>query len=309
MQSGRRPPFHGQLTMRRALKWLGLGIASLLTVAVLLAGGLAAYGRVRLSQTYPVTGLLTSVPSDSLTIARGEHLAQIHRCHDCHGPGLRGALLFDIPPLRLTAPNLTRGRGGIGAGYTDQDWDRAVRHGLRPSGRPLIGVMPYDIFNRLSDPDCRALIAYLKALPPADADLPTTHVRLLGYVLLGLRSRQFLRPPLSTPTTQAPEPGPTAAYGAYLTSTICVECHGAALRGGQHPSGEGPVAPALAPAGTWPLSDFARAVRTGIAPGGRALAPYMPAKGILEHLSDLEVAALHAYLKTLARPSPEHAAR
>jgi mono/diheme cytochrome c family protein len=294
--------------MRRALKWLGLGTVSLFTVAMLLAGGLAAYGRFQLSAPYHVTGLITSGPPDSLTIARGEHVAQIHRCHDCHGPGLRGALLFDIPPLRLTAPNLTRGHGGIGAEYTDQDWDRAIRHGLRPTGRPLIGVMPYDLFNRLSDPDAGALIAYLKALPPADTDLPTTQVRLLGYVLLGLRSSQFLRPPLTTPASQAPEPGPTAAYGKYLTSTVCVECHGAALRGGRHPSGEGPVAPALAAAGTWPLSDFARAVRTGIAPGGRVLTRYMPAKGILEHLSDLEIEALYAYLKTLATPSRAHAA-
>lgn len=267
--------------MRRVLKWLGRGIAILLAVAVLLAGGLAAYGRFRLSETYHVTGLMTNVSSDSLTVARGEHVAQIHRCHDCHGPGLRGALLFDIPPLRLTAPNLTRGHGGIGAGYNVQDWDRAIRHGLRPAGQPLIGVMPYDLFNRLSNPDAMALISYLKALPPADSDLPPTQVRLLGYVLLGLRSSQFLRPPMSTPASPRPDPGPTAAYGEYLASTVCVECHGAALRGGRHPSGEGPVAPALTAAATWPLSDFARAVRTGIAPGGRALARYMPAKGIL----------------------------
>jgi hypothetical protein len=51
------------------------------------------------------------------------------------------------------------------------------------------------------------------------------------------------------------------------------------------------------------LADFALAVRTGAAPGGRQLTRYMPSQGILEHLSDLEVQALHEYLKTLSTPA------
>ncbi len=49
--------------------------------------------------------------------------------------------------------------------------------------------------------------------------------------------------------------------------------------------------------------DFARAVRTGVAPGERKLSPLMPSKDVLEHLSDVEIQALHEYLKTISLPT------
>ena len=292
--------------MRRVLKWIGIGVGGLVVLALLAALGLVTRGYARFHHSYQASDLLPAVVSDPLTVANGEHVVQLHGCRGCHGPDLGGRLFLDITPVQLIAPNLTRGRGGIGGTYTDQDWDRAIRQGLRPSGKPLIPIMPYALFNRLSDPDAAALIAYLKTVPPVDNDLPPTRVRLPGYFMVGLAGAELLHPHLPGPPRPAPEAAPTAAYGQYLTSHMCVECHGEDLRGGRHPSGEGPPAPGLAAAGVWPWADFARAVRTGIAPGGRTLSPLMPSKDALEHLSDVEVQALHEYLKTLQTSANGH---
>ena len=69
----------------------------------------------------------------------------------------------------LVATNLTRGQGGLGADYTDQDLVRAIRHGVG-RGKSLV-FMPSESFQRYSDEDLAAIIAYLRTIPPVD-DMP-----------------------------------------------------------------------------------------------------------------------------------------
>ena len=70
--------------------------------------------------------------------------------------------------MLLNAPNLTRGAGGVAAGYSDDAaWVRAIRHGLNPQGRALV-IMPSEVFYFLSDEDLGALVAYVKSLPPVE---------------------------------------------------------------------------------------------------------------------------------------------
>lgn len=64
------------------------------------------------------------------------------------------------------------------------------------------------------------------------------------------------------------------------------------------PAPEAPPGPSLVPAGTWSVNDFARAVREGIAPGGRQLSGWMPFVAF-RNLTDVEVEALHQYLGDL----------
>ena len=234
---------------------------------------------------------------DSSSLARGEHILQIHGCQGCHGKDLRGQVFLDIPLGRIVASNLTRGRGGIGAAYRAEDWDHAVRFGVRPDHSPLVPVMPYRLFNRLSDADAAALIAYLIRLPAIDNPLPPTIIRLPGYVVVGMGGMQGLFGHLGQPPSAAPRPG-TVEYGAYLASTICVECHGERLQGGKHPAPDAPPAPSLAAAAHWPQAVFAATVRTGIAPGNRKLSEWMPSTR-LKYLTDEEIQALYAYLQTL----------
>src|SRR5690606_30225998 len=120
----------------------------------------------------------------SATIARGAHLASaLGKCADCHGDGLGGNVMVDDPALgRLSAPNLTRGRGGVTADFAMADWDRAIRHGVRPDGTGLV-VMPSEDYAALTDADLAALVGYLRQLPPVDREVPPSVIRMLGRAL------------------------------------------------------------------------------------------------------------------------------
>jgi hypothetical protein len=39
---------------------------------------------------------------------------------------------------RLASVNLTRGKGGIGQTFSDSDYVRSIRYGVRPDGKPVI---------------------------------------------------------------------------------------------------------------------------------------------------------------------------
>jgi mono/diheme cytochrome c family protein len=290
--------------MRRALKWVGIALTSLIGLIAVVVLVLFLLGRAKLNRIYerPATAAL---PVSSASVDYGRHVMQIHGCNECHGGDLGGGVFLDIPPGLIVARNLTSGSGGIGASYSDADWDHAIRYGLRPDGSWLLPFMPYRLFSRLSDGDTAALIAYLKSIPAVSRELPRTKLRLPGYVMVGMPGFDLdeMLTQHAGPEGPPTEAGPTAAYGQYLASTTCVECHGKNLQGGKHPAPEAPPAPSLLPAGSWSVDDFARAVREGVVPGGRKLTPWMPFKSFHD-LTDVEVEALHRYLQTLR---PEHA--
>jgi cytochrome c553 len=247
-------------------------------------------------------------------VARGAHVAAIRACTDCHGADLGGRVMTDDVAFgRVTASNLTAGRGGVGAAYTDADWDRAVRHGVRPDGRGLV-VMPSYEYHGMSDDDFRALVAYLRSRPPVDREIPEDRLGPIGRFLVATNAFPAFSAVMidhAAPRPEAPAPGPTAAYGAYLAAT-CHGCHGPVLTGRGLP-GQPPGTPESANLtpdpetglGTWSEADFARALREGVRPDGRRLHPLMPL-AMTAQFTDTEVAALWAHLRTLepvARPN------
>lgn len=284
--------------MKRVLKRLGLALCGL--VGVLALAGATAYmlGSRAIERTHEVQITALRVSGDSASVARGAHLAAIHGCTDCHGADLGGRVFIDAPPFRLTAANLTPGEGGIGARYTDVDWERTVRHGVKPDGRAVL-VMPAAAYHRLADEDAADLIAYLKRLRPVSRALPPTDIRPLGRLLAAGPLDASFEVSTAPARATAPPAGPTVAYGAYLASITCAYCHGADLRGAQPPNPDSPPAPDLAAAGAWTYPQFARALRTGVRPAGAPLDPHvMPWRNTAEMTSD-EVKALHAFLGTL----------
>ena len=74
-----------------------------------------------------------------------------------------GNRLFDMAGRAVYSANLTPDRDfGIG-GWTEDQFVRAVRHGIRPDGRPLRAPMlPY---RDLTDDEARAAFAYLQSVP------------------------------------------------------------------------------------------------------------------------------------------------
>lgn len=132
---------------------------------------------------------------------------------------------------------LTPGEGGI-RDYTEADWDRAVRHGVGRSGKPLI-FMPSQEFWSLSDADLAALLAYYTSLEPVDAVRPRPRIGPLGRMLhlagrLPLVPAKLLDHGAARP--EAPSPEATPEFGAYL-ATGCTGCHGASFSGGRIPGG------------------------------------------------------------------------
>ena len=285
--------------MRKVLKWAGYTAAGLFALVLLLGVSAFGVGKSRATRVIDVESRVSASTAPG-AIERGAHIAATHGCLDCHTPNMGGQEFLDIPPGLFVASNLTPGKGGVGEAYGPGDWDRAVRFGVRHDGTSLIPMMPYPLFNNLSDADMADLAAFLEALPPVDNDLPKTKLRLPGYFMLASPAMNLakIREGLTTPYADGVPAGATAEYGKYLAAGTCVECHGPNLTGGKHPDPSGPPAPSLIPAGHWPFEDFQTAMRTGVAPGNRTLSDYMPWKSFGK-MDDVELAALHAYLGTL----------
>lgn len=175
--------------MSRAVRGIILVAVVAVGLGVLFAGGLFVAIEIRLNQSYHIQPTTVVTTPDEQSLVLGEELALFY-CAGCHGGDLGGQVI-EGPLLNGTnaPPNLTRGEGGIGSAYDDADWVRAIRHGVAPDGRALLG-MPSDRFAELDDAVLGAVIAYVKDVPPVDNTLPNTTAGLMTRlnVLLGDRS-------------------------------------------------------------------------------------------------------------------------
>ena len=296
--------------MKRVLKWVGIGL--LVLVGIIVVGGVVGHfaGKARLEKAPEIVTRPVAVPDDPAAVAEGERLVKmVSFCEECHGDGLAGEVLIDGEVgLYVPATNLTAGAGGIGASYTDADWERAIRHGVGPDGRVLF-IMPSNFFQHYSDEDLGNLIAYLKSIPPVDNELGARRVGFPGTLLGGFvafdeitRISGIDHAAVGSSTV---EKGATAEYGKYLTNiAICGECHGPNLAGITLAEGEDgpPAGPNLTPGGElsgWSEADFINTLRTGQTPSGEMLDPEQMPWTSLGQMSDTELQAIWAYLSGL----------
>ena len=281
------------------------GLASLVLVVLAIV---YVMSERRIHKRYEVPVHPVAFTNDSATIAHGARLAQLRGCTECHGPGLGGNVIFENALLgRIVSANLTTGKGGRGADLSVEDWERAIRHGLRRDGSTL-AVMPAQEFQGLSDEDVGALIAFGRSRPPQDHELPSQRFGPVGRALF-LAGQIPLIPAESVdqrkPHLVAVDTTESVKYGAYLAAS-CTGCHGSNLSGGRlaHESATQPAARNLTPdsatgIGSWSEQDFMRTLRTGTRPDGKTLDPnYMPWKSVGQ-MSDNELHALYGYLRTL----------
>jgi cytochrome c553 len=287
----------------RAVAW----VVGVVVVLVIVAGCTLYFtSQRRLDRKWSVAAHTVTVPTDSLALARGRHIATaLSKCTECHGADLGGAVFIDEPPVaRLYAPNLTRGKGGIGAAYSDLDWERSIRHAVRPNGDGLL-FMPSLEFQWLSDEDLAALIAYVKSVPPVDRSSVPNRVGPIARALL-LKGDLDLIPAERVKHESHPAAIPmsvSAEYGRYLVEIGgCTGCHGPTLSGGKIPGTPPDWKPAanLTPAGIghYQEEDFFRALREGIRPGNVPIDTLMPVRAT-KLMTDDEIRALFMYLKTV----------
>jgi mono/diheme cytochrome c family protein len=244
--------------------------------------------------------------SEAAAVERGRYLYASRGCSTCHGTkGTGDDVVNDPDGMLLHPPNITPGAEAV-ARYAEVDWVRTIRHGVKPSGEPVL-VMPSEDFNRFTDADLAAVVAYVRQLAPgagagAMIRLPMFVRALYGAGLIpdSAETIDHSLPP-STPVAE----GVTAAHGAYVANA-CIGCHGASLSGGRIPGGppDWPPAPNLTPGEGGVFSRYADAqalaamFRSGKRPDGSAVNPAMPF-GMLKAMSDVDVQALYLHLKTL----------
>lgn len=238
-------------------------------------------------------------------------------CGNCHqarddtgrvlpDKGLSGGMVFDEPPFRAVAPNITPDPAtGVGQ-WTDAQLARAIREGIRPDGTLIGPPMPMEFYRHLSDGDLAAIVATLRAQPPVVRALPKSVYRIV------------LPPAYGAPvlSVAAPPAGDAVKSGEYLTRIgHCMDCHtprtaeGRLLMeqlgagGMQFPGPWGvSVARNLTPHDSglkgWSDAEIARAIRTGISRDGSKLRPPMGYR-YYQHIGDADMAALIAYLRSL----------
>jgi mono/diheme cytochrome c family protein len=293
----------------KIFRWIGIVLGSLLGLLLLAFLVLYIIGSVKWSRMhgkYDVPVETITIPTGQAAIVRGEHIATLHLCRICHTEALSGQAVSVPGLLTFGIPNLTSGVGGVGATNTDEEWVRAIRHGVGHDDRGL-AMMPVRTFYYLSDEDLGALIAYLKSLPPVDNELPPTDLGPLGRVMLALGQ---LPPEIipnvtmiehTAPRPVAPVPGVTVEYGEYLART-CALCHGPNLNGQTVQLDGPPVLTAnLTPGGElsfWSEADFITTMRTGVTPSGHQLKAEMPWK-YLGQMTDDELKTVWLYLQSL----------
>jgi hypothetical protein len=259
-----------------------------------------------IDRVYDVPVPAITASPDPEVIARGEHLAHaVAACatRDCHGVDLGGGKPIDATPVAVfTGPNISA--GGLGIAYSDGEFARLIRHGIKKDGR-TVRFMPVQDFNWLPDSDVVAIISYLRSLPAVSRENGTTDIKVLGKILD--RRDQFTidvaRRIDHTKHENVPPPAPNAEYGAFL-ARACTGCHGEHLSGGRIPGSPSqiPTPLNLTPDDTglksWTYADFDVLLRTAKRKNGATLDPFMPIAAFAA-LDDTEKHALWAYLRVI----------
>jgi mono/diheme cytochrome c family protein len=108
-------------------------------------------------------------PQGFAQIEKGRYLTVLSDCTSCHtipgsGQPFAGGRAIETPFGNIVAPNITPDREtGIGA-WSDDEFDAAVRKGIRPNGARLYPAMPYNAFTHMSRDDVLAIRAYLNTV-------------------------------------------------------------------------------------------------------------------------------------------------
>ena len=235
-------------------------------------------------------------------------------CHMARGPqgqplpekGMSGGLVFDEPPFRAVAPNITPDANtGIGK-WTDAQLGKAIREGLRPDGSLIGPPMPIALYRHLGDTDLVAIVAYLRAQPAVS--------NATGKSVYRIPLPPNYGPPIES--VVAPPDSDELRYGEYLASIgHCMTCHtpmgpeGRPVKGQFGAGGtvfSGPwgqsVARNLTPHASglkgWTDAEIARAIRSGVSKDGSKLKPPM-GFNYYKNIGDADMAALIVYLRSL----------
>jgi len=267
----------------------GIAVTIVVMVATIIA---LSEWRVRRQHDVPLPSFAAgNAPLDT---TEGRRLAILVGCLEgCHGREGEGGTERADGIFAATAPTLS----AVLPSYSDAELVRLLRFGVRRDGRSAVG-MPSATFYPMSDGDLRALIGYLRLLPPRPAIAREMRIEAAGRVALALglwkTSADMVdrrRPRLGDRPLTSPE-----ARGRYLASIICSECHGLDFQGDGFTK-----APPLGIVRGYSEGEFATLLRTGVPRDGRTLDRLMGVvmPRALVQLTDAEVRALWLFARAL----------
>lgn len=290
----------------KMFKWLGIIVLCLVLLGTFAFFAVKTQSNSRIDKIWEVDVTMIDINGDSAALINGKHQAAIRGCTECHGQNLGGKVFLEDEDLgTIYASNITSGKGGL-SNYTDEDYLRAIRHGIDQEGKSLF-IMPAEEYYFIDNNDMGDLIGYLKSVPPVDNELPEHDLYFLAHALNTAGELRLLVAEMvdhEAPLIEsAPEKLPTAEYGEYLAIT-CVACHQKSFIGGKIAGmpPDWPEASNLTKTGVLPNYDaikFAQALRTGIKPDGNKIDPMFMPWPAFGQMDDVEMEALFNYLQTL----------
>lgn len=302
----------------------------LIAIAIALALLAAPWALLTWQRNLSDATLPSTAPSTApVDLKRGAYLAAVGNCAGCHtargGERLAGGRAIPTPFGTVFSSNLTPDATGL-AGWTANDFWRALHLGQSRDGRLLVPAHPITNTTLVTREDADALHAWLQAQPAVQAPRREHELRGLYGSQLAVAAWRAL---YFKPGIYRPDPARDAVWnrGAYLGQGLahCSACHagrsalggdgGAAdFRGGLL-AGLGWQAPSLldpAEAGVqrWPDATLQRWLRDGQANGHVAQGPMGEVVlGSTAALNDADLAAMSAWLRALpvqavTRPEP-----
>lgn len=258
--------------------------------------------------------------ADQDLIAKGKYVATAADCAACHtaphdGIPYAGGYAIESPMGAIISTNITPSKEfGIG-NWTEEQFTRAVREGVAPSGH-LYPAMPYTAYSKITDADMHALWAYFRSLPPVDA-APAAKTELafpfnqrmsmIGWNLLFADGK---------PTDPAEAAEGAAGRGEYVATALahCQTCHtprnalmaednSQFLAGGDVGGWHAPniTSDPVSGIGAWSTEEIVQYLRDGAVHGkAQAAGPMAEAISLsLRHLSDADLNAVADYLKSV----------
>jgi mono/diheme cytochrome c family protein len=115
-----------------------------------------------------------AMPEESVRMVERGHYLYSVSCAICHGTDGGGGTPISWRPFgTLWTRNITaHPQAGVGA-WTDAELERAIRSGVSRDGRQLHWQgMTWDQFSNLDEEDLRAIVAYVRMLPPVNRAVP-----------------------------------------------------------------------------------------------------------------------------------------
>lgn len=270
-----------------------------------------------------------SQPVTPELIGKGAYLARAGDCVACHtrhdGKAFAGGRGIESPIGTIYATNITPDKDtGIGS-WTYGDFERAVRRGIGHDGSALYPAMPFPSYAKVSDDDTQALYAYfMEGVTPVkqankanDIPWPLSIRWPLAYW------RTLFSPtPESTPAVVAGTDS-QLARGAYLVQGLghCGSCHtpraltmqerGLDEKNADYLTGallNGWAVPSIRGIAHWTqaeIVDYLGSGRNNHASVAGEMTDVVA--NSTSHMSDIDLQAMAAYLKSLGPDAPTSA--